>query len=389
MKKFTLAILAIFILVCFTCCGKAEQVPTSAVTTDDTTEAATTEATEDQDEAFSDSDSFKIGLILTEDDQGTKSKKGIQTAVNKINKSGEYKFEIVDTYNDKNTYTYNDLLSEGVQFLISNTDNIIPAQEKPKNILHISLNDLSDKNTDNILSLNDSSITPGKRIADYVSAKFPTEKIGTIYNSDSQSYTEQTENFHLGIQQSKIQLAFSEGFSNKNAYDFTSQLIKAYNSDVKALVLFASKDNCALIIEQADAMGYRPDFIGGEQLKGLITLDNVNKKYISNTHIVTEFSTNAQTSAEFVSLYKTAYGEKPDIDSALGYDSVYVIYEALKNAQIKKYSYSGEKLLKKINDKRDDFTFIGITGESIKWDSNGKISRVSPSILIEKGKYVK
>ena len=136
-------------------------------------------------------------------------------------------------------------------------------------------------------------------------------------------------------------------------------------------------------------MGYHPDFIGGEQLKGILSLDNVNKKYIDNTHIVTDFSIYAQTlkNTDFVSLYKTAYGENPDTHSAYGYDSVYVIYEMLKSAQIKKYSFSGVKLLKKINAEREDFIFNGITGESIKWDANGKVSRISPSILIEKGKY--
>lgn len=393
MKKLTAVLTGIIILFCFACCGKTQDSQTTATgssVTQTTATESSTKATDPEDEAFSDSDCFKIALMLTQDKNGTAAKQGALLAVNEINASGEMKFSITDSYNASFTYTYNELSEDGVQFLISNSDCVNKAQEKPKNMLHISLNDSSRKQADNILSLRDDTLTQGKRIADYICAKYPSGKIGIIYQNDSKAYTKQTEDFLSTIQQNSTQTAFAESFTKDKAYDFSVQLSKALSSDIKAMVLFTEKETAALIIEQADAMGYKPDFVGGEQLKGLITLEGINKKYIDNTYIVTPFSLKAISinNRNFRSSYKNTYGKNPGLYACYGYDSVYIIYEALKNSEIKKYSFSSDKICKKLTDSREEFVFSGITGENMKWNSTGKISLVSPVIVIEKGEYV-
>ena len=393
MKKLSVILTGLIILFCFTCCSKTQDLQSTqpSVSQSETTASEISSQTEiTQGEAFSDSGFFKIALMLTQDQSGADIKQGVQLAIDEINASGEMKFSLSDSYNTSLSYTYNDLSEEGVQFLISNEDSVTKATEKPKNMLHISLKDSSDKQQDNILSLRNNESTVGKSVADYVCAKFPTEKIGVIYQSDSKTYSEQIEDFLDVLQQKGVQTAFAESFTKNKAYDFSVQLSKALSSQVKALVLFTSKQTASLIIEQSDAMGFKPSFIGTDELKGIITLEGINRQYIDNTYIVTPFSLKSVNieKRNFRISYKKAYGKNPGLNAAYGYDSVYIIYEALKNADIKKYSLSSDKICKKLTDSRDDFTFSGITGENMRWDSTGKISLISPVIVIKKGEYV-
>ena len=62
----------------------------------------------------------------------------------------------------------------------------------------------------------------------------------------------------------------------------------------------------------------------------------------------------------------------PDQFAADGYDAVYVLYEAMKKADVKDVKISASDLCEilKTTISADDFTFTGVTG-GMTWDASG------------------
>lgn len=139
--------------------------------------------------------------------------------------------------------------------------------------------------------------------------------------------------------------------------DFKSQLtsIKAKNPD--AIFVPGYYNEVALLAKQLKELGMKQVLLGGDGWSSPklyeIAKDAMNGHYFSN-HYTTE-SSDPKT-VEFVKNYKAKYKEDPDVMAALGYDAVYLLAEAIKNAQVVNRETIREELSKIKN-------FSGVTGK--------------------------
>lgn len=107
--------------------------------------------------------------------------------------------------------------------------------------------------------------------------------------------------------------------------------------------------------------------------------------------LLTPFNADAtdEKTTSFVAKYNEAYGETPNQFAADGYDCVYAIYEALKDADVTADT-SASDLCDLLTAKFTDgsFSFDGLTGDSMTWDATGAVSKSPKGMIIENGAYV-
>ena len=138
-----------------------------------------------------------------------------------------------------------------------------------------------------------------------------------------------TETFTKGGGTVALEQKYSEGDK-----DFRAQLTAVKAAGVEAIFVPGYYTESALIVRQARDLGITVPFIGGdgwedEQLLK-IAGDALNGCYYS-THFSPENTDPAV--GKFVGKYKARWnGEIPGAFSALGYDAVYVLADALKRA---------------------------------------------------------
>lgn len=156
--------------------------------------------------------------------------------------------------------------------------------------------------------------------------------------------------------------------------DFKSQLtsIKAKNPDV--IFVPGYYNEVALLAKQLKELGMKQILLGGDGWSSPklyeIAKDAITGHYFSN-HYTTE-STDPKT-IEFVKNYKAKHNEDPDVMAALGYDSVYLLAEAIKNTkEITRETVREE--LSKIKD------FAGVTG---KMSMNENRDAVKSAVVVK------
>src|SRR5699024_4111316 len=162
-----------------------------------------------------------------------------------------------------------------------------------------------------------------------------TETFGTIFDGEIVA----SENFSEG------ETDFSAVLTNIKDLDFDVRYVPGYYEEAGP------------IIKQSREMGLKqpilgPDGMGNEILRDLAGAENMNDIYYTSHFVVTSEDPAVQ---DFVSNYKDQFNIEADMFTGLAYDSVYVLKEAIENAE------SSDP--KEVNEALKDITdFPGITG---------------------------
>ena len=163
--------------------------------------------------------------------------------------------------------------------------------------------------------------------------------------------------------------------------DFSAQLtaIKAGNPQV--IFLPAYYTDAPLIIRQARQLGITVPFIGGDGWDSpeLVAVggDSVEGCYFSN-HFSNQSTDPKVTS--FVTAYRKKYGSDPDAISALGYDTLFILADAMKRAG----TTDPAKVNAAIAATKD---FPGVTGK-ITLDEHRNPNKPAVMLQVKKGKFV-
>lgn len=116
--------------------------------------------------------------------------------------------------------------------------------------------------------------------------------------------------------------------------DFRSTLtrIKAANPDF--VYVPAYYEEVGLILNQARELGLNVAFMGGDGWDSPTLVDLAGKDALNNTFVTNAYSPEDTDPAvqKFVADFKAKYGKDPDAFSALGYDSLYFLADALKRS---------------------------------------------------------
>ncbi len=198
-------------------------------------------------------------------------------------------------------------------------------------------------------------------------------KVGCIYDNSSSYSSGIFDAF--AAEMKKIGMDFTamtfDGDSNK---DFSTQAEALKDCDVIFLPIYYTE--AGLIAKACTAKGCNAVLFGCDGLDGI---DSQIDATIKNTiKYITPFDLNSTDAfvAAFVKNFKAKYGVDPDQFAADGYDAVYAIYNAMKNAGVKDADITPADLSKAVIDAitAASFKYNGCTG-AMTWDKTGACTK--------------
>ena len=217
-------------------------------------------------------------------------------------------------------------------------------------------------------------------------AKFSKDKLGAktagIMVNTSSDYSDGIANaFIKQAEKEGIKVVAKEGYSDGDK-DFKAQLTKINSENPDILVVPEYYELSALIATQAREIGMKSTFVGPDGWDGIIgALDSSSYSVIDNSYFTNHYSTEDSNEKvqSFLKKYREKYNEEPTAFSALAYDTVYV----LKNAIDKAGTTDKAELTKAI--KASDMD--GVTGH-LTFDENNNPIKAVTIIKVQDGKYI-
>ena len=365
----------------------------------------------------SDASTFKLGNIgpLTGANAiyGNATKNGAQLAVDEINAAGgsiQFEHNCQDDEHDpeKSVNAYNNLKDWGLQVLVGPTTTnpcvAVSAETNSDNVFELtpsaSSNDViggqedADGNVttarkDNVFQMCFTDPNQGTASAQYLAKKQLGTKIAVIYDNSDAYSTGIYKKFEAEAAEQNLTIVSTTTFTADNATDFSVQLNDAKNAGADLVFLPIYYTPAALILTQANGMGYEPDFFGCDGMDGILTVEGFDTKLAEGLMLLTPFvatATDEKTSA-FTKAYKDAYGDEPIQFAADAYDCVYVVKELLE-----KTGCTPDMSASDICDKLkaaivDGYTYSGLTGENMSWKDTGEVSKEPKGMVIKDGVY--
>ncbi len=171
-----------------------------------------------------------------------------------------------------------------------------------------------------------------------VAANFATEKLNI---KNAAIFADSASDYASGLA-----AAFKETFEanggkivSEEAYvakdtDFSSTLTRIKSENPEFVFIPGYYEEVGLIIKQAREMGITVPFMGADgwdspKLIELAGAENLNNTYITNHYSSEDPDENIQ---KFVKAFNDKYSKSPDAFNALGYDSVYLLKDAIERA---------------------------------------------------------
>lgn len=168
-----------------------------------------------------------------------------------------------------------------------------------------------------------------------VGGKFAGENLGAkkaaiLYDIGNDYSVGLTENFEAAFQKAGGTIVSKESYSTGDK-DFNAQLTKIKNANPDVVYLPDYYSTVALIVKQLRAQGINTPIVGADGWDGLTENagDEVLNGFYSNHYAADSTEPKVQN---FVTNYKAKYSLTPTAFAALGYDSVYMLKDAILKA---------------------------------------------------------
>lgn len=394
MKKALSFILALSMVVSLTACGNAA---TSDSAAEGTEAAATTEA--------ADGTTFKIGGIGPVTGgaavYGLAVKNGAQIAIDEINAAGgvngaqlEFNFQDDEHDAEKSVNAYNTLKDWNMQMLmgtVTSTPCIAVAQESNNDQifqLTPSGSSVPCVQYDNAFRICFSDPNQGLKSAQYIGENGLASKVAVIYDSSDVYSSGIYEKFVEESKNQNIEVVAAEAFTADSKTDFTVQLQKAKDAGAELVFLPIYYSEAALILAQANTMGFAPQFFGCDGLDGILTVENFDTKLAENVMLLTPFAADAtdDLTKKFVETYKSKFNETPNQFAADAYDAIYTIKAALEEAKATP-DMNAQDLCEVLKTAMTTITIDGLTGEGMSWTADGEVNKAPKAVKIVNGVY--
>ena len=349
---------------------------------------------------------FKIGAIgpLTGDNAayGNAVCNAAELAVEEINAAGgingykvEYKKEDDETNAEKSVNAYNALKDWGMQILVGSTTSgcsiAVSENTKADNMFQLtpSGSAVDCVKYDNAFRVCFSDPNQGIASAQYISDNNLAKKVGIIYDS-SDIYSDGI--YQKFVQESEgknYEIVSAEAFTSDSATDFSVQLQKAKDAGADLVFLPIYYKSAALILTQANTMGYSPIFFGVDGLDGILTVANFDVSLAEGVMLLTPFAADAtdDLTVNFVSKYKEKYGEVPNQFAADAYDAVYIIKNAIEKKNVTP-DMSVSDICEAIKGAMTEIEVAGVTSSKMTWDASGEPNKEPRAVVIKNGAYV-
>ena len=204
----------------------------------------------------------------------------------------------------------------------------------------------------------------GRAMATFAAENLGAAKVAVMYNTSDDYSTGIANAFVEAAEEMGVEVVANEGYGADDN-DFKTQLTKIQALEPDAIMVPDYYSTVALIVTQAREIGYDGVMLGADGWDGVLSvLDDANKSVVDNCYFCNHFFINDtdEKVANFVNAYREAYGEDPTAFSALGYDSVHLLDQAMEAAG----STDAEAVVAAMQ----EIEYDGVTGH-ITFDENG------------------
>lgn len=172
-----------------------------------------------------------------------------------------------------------------------------------------------------------------------VAANFAKDELGAktaaIYIDSSSDYSKGlAAAFKKAFTEGGGEIVKEEAFVQKDT-DFQATLTSIKNAKPDFVFVPAFYEEVGLILKQARENGIDVPFMGGDGWDSPKLVEIAGKEALKNTFITNHYSSGDpdEKIQNFVSAFKKEHGDKsPDAFAALGYDTAYMIADAIKRA---------------------------------------------------------
>ena len=332
---------------------------------------------------------------------GTNVMNATQMAVDEINAAGgvngymlELNFQDDEHDAEKAINAYNTIKDWGAQMLVGcvTSTPCIAVGEKTHedNMLQLTPSGSAVKCTqyDNAFQVCFSDPNQGAASAQYIGENNLAEKIAVIYDSSDVYSSGIYESFVKGAESQSFEIVAAEAFTADNKTDFSVQLQKAKEAGADMVFLPIYYQESALILTQADSMGYTPKWFSCDGMDGILGVENFDTALAEGVMLLTPFAADSasEASQSFTAAYEAKFGETPNQFAADGYDAVYILAAALEHVNATP-SMSVSELGDALKAAMTEITYDGVTGEGMTWQATGEVNKAPMAVVIKDGVY--
>lgn len=326
---------------------------------------------------------------------------GIQLAVDEINAAGgvngyklEANFQDDEHDAEKSVNAYNTLKDWGAQMIIGSVTSTpcIAVGEKTyeDNMFQLTPSGSAVKCTqyDNAFQVCFSDPNQGAASAQYIGENGLAEKVAVIYDSSDVYSSGIYESFVKGATSQNFEIVAAEAFTADNKTDFSVQLQKAKDAGADLVFLPIYYQESALILTQANTMGYAPKWFSCDGMDGILGVENFDTSLAEGVMLLTPFAADSEEAASkhFTDAYVSAYGDIPNQFAADAYDAVYIIAEAIKSGNITP-DMSVSEIGDAMKTAMTQISVDGVTGEAMTWVATGEVNKAPKAVVIKDGAY--
>ena len=400
MKKLVSVSLAAAMVASMTACGSNNTAETTAA---ETTVAAGETSAAAESQTAADGASFKIGvtgpLTGAAAAYGNAVVNGAMLAADEINAAGGvngYTFEVngQDDENDteKAINAYNTLKDWNMQMLLGTVTSkpciAVVAETAADNLFQLtpSGSAVESISGDNAFRVCYSDPDQGRASAQYIGEHKLATKIAIIYDSSSEYSDGIRESFVAEAPNQGLEVVASEAFTSDNNTDFSVQLDKAKESGADLVFLPIYYQEASVILKQANDKDFHPQFFGCDGMDGILSVDGFDKSLAEGLMLLTPFSVDEESSQDFVTAYRDAYGIDPLQFAADAYDGVYAIKAAAEKAEITP-DMSTSDICDALKTAMTEIQIDGLTGTEMHWTAEGEPQKAPKAVEIKDGKY--
>lgn len=327
---------------------------------------------------------------------------GAEVAIQEINANGgingyQISYKKADDEHDqeKAINAYNSLKDWGMQFLVGPTTSAptiaVGAEAEADNLFILSPSGSAVECTapKNVFRICFSDPAQGAKSAQYIGEHKLAAKIGIIYDSSDVYSTGIHDSFVQEAPGYGLEVVSDEQFTADSNKDFSTQLQKMKDSGAELVFLPFYYTEAALVLTQANTMGFQPTFFGCDGMDGILNMENFDTSLAEGLMLLTPFAADAtdERTVNFVKSYKESYGETPIQFAADAYDAVYILKAAAEKANLSP-DMSTAELGTKMEETVPTLTLDGLTGAGMTWNENGDVDKEPKAVVIKDGVYV-
>ena len=395
MKKVVCMVLAaVMLMACLAGCGSSAATPSA-------TDAPASDAGPSDASAAA---AFKLGgtapLTGGAAIYGNAVKNAAQIAVDEINAKGGIQFELryEDDQNDteKVVNAYSTLKDWGMQISLGSVTSkpceVTSVDTYADRIFALTPSASSVATTegkDNQFQMCFTDPNQGSASAQYIADKGLATKVAVIWKSDDVYSKGIYETFKTAAANLGIEIVSDTTFADGNDTDFSVQIADAQSNGAELVFLPIYYQPASLILAQAAAAGYDPEWFGVDGMDGILSMKGFDTSLAEGVMLLTPFNADStdERTAAFVKKYQELYGEVPNQFAADAYDCVYAYAQALEAAGATP-EMSADELCTAMIEQFTTMTFDGLTGTGMTWNAEGQVTKSPKGMVIQDGAYV-